>query len=78
LCFVPVPFSFVIFVVSLRVQADKHMQGNKKKNTKENSTGAKHKWKHAECNHVKNGREKSSEAESFKHMKIKYPTQMET
>jgi hypothetical protein len=42
--------------------------------TKENGTGTKHKWKHAECNHVKNGREKSSEAESFKHMKIKYPT----
>jgi hypothetical protein len=34
-----------------------------------------HMWKHAECDHVtkKKGAKKSSEAESFKHMKIKYP-----
>jgi hypothetical protein len=37
--------------------------------TEENSTGTNHRWKHAECDHLK----KSSEVESFKHMKIKYP-----
>jgi hypothetical protein len=38
--------------------------------TKENNVRTKHKWKHAECDHLKKG-EKSSEAESFRHMKIK-------
>jgi hypothetical protein len=28
--------------------------------TKENSTGRKHKWKHAECDHVKKGRKKAA------------------
>jgi hypothetical protein len=31
-------------------------------------------WKHAECDHVKKQAKKDIEAESFKHMKIKYPT----
>jgi hypothetical protein len=35
---------------------------------KENSTRSKHKWKHAECDHVK---KKGSEAESFRHLKTK-------
>jgi hypothetical protein len=43
--------------------------------TKENSTGTKHKWKRAECDYVKQGK-KNSEEESFKCMKIKYPTHM--
>jgi hypothetical protein len=42
--------------------------------TKENRI--KRKWKHAECDHVKNRQKRSSEAESFKHMKIKYPTHL--
>jgi hypothetical protein len=34
-------------------------------------------YKHAECDHVKKKRqEKSNGAESFKHMKIKYPTHL--
>jgi hypothetical protein len=37
--------------------------------TNEGKQRKKHKSKHAECGHVKKG----SEAESFKHMKIKYP-----
>jgi hypothetical protein len=43
--------------------------------TKENSTGTKHKWKCAQCNHVKKGK-KSCEAESFKRMEIIYPTHL--
>jgi hypothetical protein len=51
-----------------------HTQGNKKNN--EGKQREKHKWKYAECDHVKKGRKKSCEAESFKHMKIKYPTHL--
>jgi hypothetical protein len=37
----------------------------------------KHKWKGAECDHVeKEGKKKSSEAESFKQTNIKYPTHL--
>jgi Na+/proline symporter len=69
-CFVPVLFSFVIFVVSLCVsenrqttkkkQADKHTCKETARITKENSSE----------------NQKSSKAESFKHMKIKYPTHL--
>jgi hypothetical protein len=31
----------------------------------------KHKWRHAECDHVEKRQKKSNEAESFKHVKIK-------
>jgi hypothetical protein len=51
------------------LQADKHTRKKQTKLTKENSTGTKQKWKHAECDHVKK-RQKSSEADSFRHMKI--------
>jgi hypothetical protein len=56
-------------------QADKHTRKETTKITKENSTG-KHKWKRAECDHVKKGQKKRSEAESFRHMKIKYLTHL--
>jgi hypothetical protein len=37
----------------------------------------KHKWKRAECDHVKKRKKKKSgEAESFKQMNIKYPTHL--
>jgi hypothetical protein len=51
-------------------QSDKHTRREATKITKENSTGTKHKWKHAECEHVNKGRKNVSEAESFKHTKI--------
>jgi hypothetical protein len=35
-----------------------------------------HRWKHAECDLVKKRQKKSSEAESFKHMKINYPAHL--
>jgi hypothetical protein len=57
-------------------QADKHTRKETTKITKENSTGTKHRWEHAECDHVKKAAEKRSEAESFKNMKIKYPTHL--
>jgi hypothetical protein len=53
-------------------QADKHTQMETTKITKENIR--KNKWKHAECDHVKEKAEKRRDTESFKHMKIKYPT----
>jgi hypothetical protein len=62
------PLLFVCFMLQ---QADKHTRKETTKITKENSTGTKHKWKHAESDHVKKQqKKKSSEAESFKHMKI--------
>jgi hypothetical protein len=57
-----------------RASRQKHTQGNNKNN--EGKQRKKHKWKHAECDHVRKKAEKSSEAESFKHMKIKYPTHL--
>jgi hypothetical protein len=38
--------------------------------TKENSTGTRHRWKHAGCDHAKK-KQKRSKAEYFKQMKIK-------
>jgi hypothetical protein len=55
-------------------QADKHTRKETTKITKEYRQ--KHKWKHAECDHVEKKAEKSSKAESFKHTKIKYPTHL--
>jgi hypothetical protein len=48
-----------------------HTQGNNKNN--EGKQRKTPKWKHAECEHVKK-LQKTSEVESFKNMKIKYPT----
>jgi hypothetical protein len=73
LCCFFVPFFRVftlhvsICVLPLLCCAKRHIRKETTKITKENSTGTKHKWKRAECDHV----EKSSEAESFRHMKIK-------
>jgi hypothetical protein len=50
--------------------AQTNKQQNKQKVTKENSTGTKHRWKRAECDHVEKNvvnqkrREKKREAES--------------
>jgi beta-N-acetylglucosaminidase len=52
---------------SPRKKATKHTCKETTKVTKE-----KHKWKHAECDHVKKAEKKSSEAETFQHMKIKH------
>jgi hypothetical protein len=41
-------------------QADKHARKETTKITKENSTGSKHKWKHAECDHVKKRQKKAA------------------
>jgi hypothetical protein len=68
-------FCFSVFFCFFK-QTNTHAK-KQQKITKENNTGTKHKWKHAECDHVKKKAEKSSEAESFKHMKIKYPTRPE-
>jgi hypothetical protein len=75
-CFVACFCPFFSRVVSTKKeQADKHTRKERTKVTKENRE--KHKWKHAECDHVKGRqKQKSSEAESFKHMKIKYPTHL--
>jgi hypothetical protein len=39
-------------------QAYKHTRKERTKITKENSTGTKHRWKHAECDHVKKAEKK--------------------
>jgi hypothetical protein len=49
-------------------------QGNNK--TNEGKHREKHRWNHAVCAHVKKRQKKSREAESFKHMKIKYATHL--
>jgi hypothetical protein len=41
-------------------QADKHTRKETTKITKENSTGTKHKWKRAECDHVKKKAKKAA------------------
>jgi hypothetical protein len=58
--------------ICLKERKSKHTNTRKEttKVTKENNTRTKHKWKRAECDHVKKKAEKSSEAESFKHKKI--------
>jgi hypothetical protein len=58
-----------------RASRQTHTQETTTKLTKENSTEKK--WKPAVCDHVKK-RKKTSEAESFRHMKIKkkYPTHL--
>jgi hypothetical protein len=59
-------FPFV-FVNKERASRQTHAQGNNKNNE----------GKHAEGDHMKKKRaEKSSEAESFKHTKIKYSTRL--
>jgi hypothetical protein len=61
-------FSFVIFVVSLRVGLSACTFIGRKSAQEQNTNG-----KHADCDHVKRRQKKSSEAESFKQMNIKYP-----
>jgi hypothetical protein len=59
---------------SLFLQTNTHTQGNNENN--EGKQRKKHKWKHPECDHMKKRQKKSREAESFKHMKTKYPTRL--
>jgi hypothetical protein len=47
-------------------QADKHTRKETTKKERRKTAQEKHKWKLAECDHVK-----KSEAESFRHMKIR-------
>jgi beta-N-acetylglucosaminidase len=58
------------------VQTNTHARKQQKHTQKEGKQRNNHKWKHAECDDVEEKAEKSSEAESFKHMKITYPTHL--
>jgi hypothetical protein len=59
----------IFIFICLKDSADKHTRRETTKIMKENSRGTKQNGKHAECDHVK-PKNQSSEAESFKHMKI--------
>jgi hypothetical protein len=60
-------FSILLHCIASR---QTHTKGDNKNN--EGKQRKKYKWKHAECDHVKKRQKKSSETESFKHMKISY------
>jgi hypothetical protein len=67
--------SLPFYVVTLtnnnnKEQVDKRIRKKTPNNTKENSTGTKHKWKTRVTTRKKGSEPKCSESESFKHIKI--------